>query len=303
MNRHARWLSMVGWGLAVSSCAGMKLPSGPISPSSLVHSAKETSRELSECGKLREDISVQEEYALGGAVALTWVKKGGGLLLDTAGERQLHQYLNTVGRNLAAQSSRPTLRWTFGALQDPKAFDAISAPGGYVFLTRGLLQGVANEAQLAGVLAHEISHITLQHTLNAYGDFKVRQCKVGALTPDGAQALAGAALNKAVDWVASNLAKGVNKDEEFAADALAVRLLVSAGYDPEQYIHFISRITEDQTLFPNHPSKVDRVKRMVAVLKEAEQRNDGFPEWPAGMQGLVAPPLPPAFAAVKTRGP
>ena len=83
-----------------------------------------------------------------------------------------------MGRNLAAQSSRPTLEWTFGVLKEPHVFNAASAPGGYVFVTRGLLATVEDEAQLAGVLAHEIAHVNLRHALMRYGEVKVTQCRM-----------------------------------------------------------------------------------------------------------------------------
>ncbi|WP_225411615.1 M48 family metallopeptidase [Stigmatella hybrida] len=296
MSWHLLRLSMVGLGLAAVSCAGMKQSLQSYTTKVPVQSFREGAREFFQCDKLKADIPVQEEYDLGGAVALNWIQRGGGLLLANASEKQLHQYLNTVGRNLAAQSSRPTLRWTFGALQDPEAFNAISAPGGYVFLTRRLLQGVDNEAQLAGVLAHEIAHITLKHSLNSYGDFKVKQCQAGVLKWDGPF------LDKATDWVISRLSDGLGEDDEFAADALAVHLLVSAGYDPTEYTGFIGKIPESTGITSTHPKKAERLKRMVAVLAEAKNPSEGFSEWPAGMQGLVAPPLPPAFSVVQANG-
>jgi beta-barrel assembly-enhancing protease len=301
VSRYLLKLAVMGLGLAAASCATAKQSLQRLASVDAAQSFSKSSREAAQCDKLKADISFQEEYDLGGAAALTWVRKGGGLMLANASEKQLHQYLNTVGRNLAAQSTRPTLQWTFGVLQDTKAFDAISAPGGYVFLTRRLLQGVDNEAQLAGVLAHEIAHITLKHALNAYGAFKVKQCQIGAWTPD--IPIVGSVLDQGVDWMVSAHSKGRAREDEFAADALAVHLLASAGYDPEQYIRFISKITEDQQGFPNHPDKVERVKRMVAVIKEAAPSGDGFSEWPAGMQGLVTPPLPAAFSVVQTKSP
>src|SRR5262249_22486489 len=134
------------------------------------------SQDLSKCDSLgTADVTFDEERTIGGTVALNWVQQAGGLLVDAAPgtsatvpdpkslvvsdtpHNRLSKYLNVVGRNLAARSTRPTLQWTFGVLNSPSV-NAISAPGGYVFVTRGLLQRVDNEAALAGVLSHEISH-------------------------------------------------------------------------------------------------------------------------------------------------
>jgi predicted Zn-dependent protease len=271
---------------------------------------------------------IEEEYALGGSVALNWIQRGGGLLPVKEHEALL-RYINPVGRNLGAQSSRPTLQWTFGVLRTTDSFEAISAPGGYTFVTLGLLQGVDNEAQLAGVLAHEIAHISSQDSLKRYAQLKVRQCKVARGEPVEGGLLvqlnvlsdkAALALNKAVTHVTgaldldsnpellANLAdnfvstftqSGLSQDEEFAADAQAVRLMVSAGYDPQEYLRFLAKIPDSRKVFANHPRKVERVKRLVALLKENQQSGPEFPELAAGSEGLVKPPLPPEFASVK----
>ncbi|MFY0577747.1 M48 family metalloprotease [Cystobacter fuscus] len=92
--------------------------------------------------------------------------------------------LNKIGGNLAAQSSRPHLPWVFGVLQS-EGVNAVSGPGGYVFVSEGLLARLDNEAQLAGVLAHEIAHITGKHALNEYQDYLVGQCENSAKVEEG----------------------------------------------------------------------------------------------------------------------
>ncbi len=207
-----------------------------------------------ECEKLNALPSEEEEYALGGAIALNWVQRGGGLVPLDKNEK-LVRYLNVVGKNLGAQSSRPLLRWTFGILQTEDSFNALSAPGGYVFVTLGLLRGVENEAQLAGVLAHEIAHVTGKHVLNRYTETKVEECKSAARAHrfEKAGEQAGIHVNMSVANELFSLAKsgggsldlghhpnllagltdnlvdklangGLDEKDEFAADAEAVRL-------------------------------------------------------------------------------
>src|SRR5438067_1721138 len=101
-------------------------------------------------------VGLPEERALGGAVALNWVHRSTGLLLEGKEAVELNRYLNQVGKNLALQSERPGLEWTFGVLNTDEV-NAYSAPGGYVMLSRGLLRLIESEAALAGVLAHEIA--------------------------------------------------------------------------------------------------------------------------------------------------
>ncbi len=324
-------LSVAGLGALALSCGGVRLPN---TSGGLLEAAGTVAKginDASECDKLNVDVSIQEEYALGGALAINWVQQGGGMLPAEARANQpLTRYLNVVGKNLGAQSQRPTLEWTFGILQNDQSINAVSAPGGYVFVTRALLQQVENEAQLAGVLAHEIAHITSKHALESYKQVKVNQCRLAAgkeaggklgaradvdFTPaeldallEGANEL-GSALNldsnvdllgDLADLSVDSIVKyGFSKDDEFAADALAVRLLISAGYDPQEYIEFLSKIPDSRNGFDNHPRKVERVKKLVALLKPGGDATEDFPELPANPQGLVQPALPPEFSVVK----
>lgn len=285
--------------------------------------------ERAECEKLAAEPSLEEEYALGGAVALNWVQRGGGLL-DAHTEKKLLRYLNVVGRNLGAQSPRPTLQWTFGILRTTESFNATSSPGGYVFVTLGLLRGVENEAQLAGVLAHEIAHITSKHALARYNEVKVGQCQTavafragkelvnlsqlhlstravdellgflksgsGALNLDQHVELLGGLAEASVELLVE---KGFGKEDEYAADELAVRMLVSAGYDPRDYIQFLHKIPDSRGSFANHPRNADRVKRLEALLRDSQGPGEGFPELALDSRGLARPALPPGFPSAK----
>jgi beta-barrel assembly-enhancing protease len=334
---------VAGLGALALSCAGVRVPHIPGPAGELVQTVSKgaekgskiagTARQLNngraDCQKLAVSPSVEEEYALGGAVALNWVQRGGGLLsLDS--HEELVRYINVVGRNLGAQSPRPTLRWTFGVLRTAESFNAISAPGGYVFVTLGLLRGMENEAQLAGVLAHEIAHITGKHVLARYSRVKVAQCEravtarsgmalanqlgidltpgaiddlfdilnnwKGTLDLDRHVELLGGLAEASVDDLLQN---GLDKDDEYAADELAVRLLLSAGYNPQGYLQVLARLPESGNSFSHHPRKQDRVKRLEKLLAALEKPSQGFSELPADMQGGVAPPLPPEFTSVK----
>jgi hypothetical protein len=343
MSARAWTVGAAGLGALTLACAGMQLPVLPQSPEQIAQlggTALKSGVNFSKCSELREKVSVQEESALGGAVALKWVSGGGGLLLEkpatedglpSGRKADLQTYVNTVGRNLAAQSARPTLRWTFGVLSDAKAFNATSAPGGYVFVTRGLLAAVENEAQLAGVLAHEIAHITEHHALKQYDEVKVSQCRTaasfeglnegvsqmgGKLTPDmvdvfvramegsGAldldsnSGLLGLLTNQMVEKLVS---EGFAEKHEHAADAEAVRLLVSAGYDPTEYIRFLGKLPKGENNFAHHPSTAERQRALRDQLKSAASAPDEFPDFPADSAGLKKPELPPAVAVVKER--
>ncbi len=332
MRRSGGRLALVGLGALSLACATAKPVQVDVSAeetAQLQSSAQEVVRKMGECTALGAQVSVQEEYALGAAVAANWVKGGGGLMLSEQHDKELELYVNLVGRNLAAQSSRPTLEWTFGVLKEPRVFNASSAPGGYVFVTQGLLKSVENEAQLAGVLAHEIAHVTLRHALLRYGEVKVAQCRmaVGVQVMMGrmrqltvnprASEFAGFAesmerggtldLDKHQDLLVSLTDRTVEKlvtqgyaqRDEYAADEEAVRLLVSAGYDPQEYIQLLGKLPDVKDSYAHHPSKETRQKNLRHLLAEAMKNADGFSDLPAGTPGLRKPPLPPVFAPLR----
>ena len=109
----------------------------------------------------QRDMSEAEEITLGSGIASNML--GAAPLWQ---DKKAQRYVNQVGQWLAAQTERPDLPWHFGVLDDAE-FNAFAAPGGYVFISRGLLQSMRSEAELAGVLAHEIAHVVRKHHLNA----------------------------------------------------------------------------------------------------------------------------------------
>ncbi len=274
-------------------------------------------------------IGWEEERALGGAVGVHWVSDGGGLTTHPD-QKALHLQLNKIGRNLAAQSSRPTLPWVFGVLQS-EGVNAVSGPGGYVFVTEGLLARLDDEAQLAGVLAHEISHVTRKHALNEYQKYLKDEC-VEAAESEGwraEQALAseglayagqhvgekvGSAASAALDkmswgqwgdvlaqvtrstvrslnidqvgdaivrklmkgFLRAMTDKGLPEADEFAADLDAVELMAAAGYSPDAYLAFLTKLP-DKGLFTPHPRKKKRRERLAAHLERLRQAERDTP--------------------------
>jgi len=112
-------------------------------------------------GKATREASQDEEIALGGDVAARLV--GAAPLVADA---RVQRYVNHVGRWLASQTERADLPWKFGVLEAPQ-INAFAVPGGTIFITRGLLEKMGSEAELAGVLGHEIAHVLRKHHLKA----------------------------------------------------------------------------------------------------------------------------------------
>ena len=103
-------------------------------------------------------ISTQREIAIGSEASPKFLEEYGGEIPST----KIKQYVSDLGQRLAAQSERPELPWEFHVI-DSQVINAFALPGGKVFISRGLMAKMTNEAQLAGVLGHEIGHVTAQH--------------------------------------------------------------------------------------------------------------------------------------------
>ena len=183
-------------------------------------------------------------------------------------DAELQAYVNRVGRWVASQTERPDLPWHFGVLDSP-AINAFAAPGGYVLVTRGLYEILDNEAQLAGVLGHEIGHIVRRHHIT------VMQ-KSAAIS-------AGAQLAQARDrsFLVSNLigtgaevfARGLDKSAEFEADQIGIVLAARAGYSPYGLIEMLHKLaargSEDGALallFKTHPHPNERLSELASAL-------------------------------------
>jgi len=161
----------------------------------------------------------------------------------------LQRYVNQLGRWISLQSSRPELPWTFAVLDD-NGFNAFAAPGGFVFVTKGLVDRVADESELAGILAHEITHVVQRHHLKAMR----KTARAGALTQlIGSQLnnnLGGALSAQLLSLGRTLYAKGLDQEDEFEADRLGVALSASAGFDPYGLVAVLQQL---RTATPDNP--------------------------------------------------
>ena len=142
----------------------------------------------------------------------------------------LQRYVNQLGRWISLQSARPQLPWTFGVLDDP-GVNAFAAPGGYIFVTKGLVDRV-DEAELAGILAHEITHVIDRHHLQALR----AKARAGIATQVFSSQLnnnLGGAVSAQLLALGRDLySSGLDQDDEFDADRNGVTLAARAGFDP-----------------------------------------------------------------------
>jgi predicted Zn-dependent protease len=206
------------------------------------------------------DIPEPKEIEMGGGIASNLL--GAAPLVNNAA---VQKYVNDVGRWLAMQTERPDLPWQFGVLDDDDV-NAFAAPGGYVFITKGLLMHMHSEAELAGVLAHEISHVLRKHHLKAI--------KKGARTDLMVEFLGEATKDKGSSQNLVKLAnagtqlyaRGLDKEDEFEADRMGVVIAARAGYDPYGLPAVLQTLEtlnpKDSKLalmFKTHPALQDRL--------------------------------------------
>ena len=167
-------------------------------------------------------VSEQDEQAMGREIA--------GRMLGAAplvNDAALQAYVNRVGRWIAQQSERPDLPWRFAVI-DTASINAFAAPGGYVMLTRGLYDILDSEAQLAGVLAHEIGHVVKRHHVTVMQKSAALSAGSQIAQRDNRSVM----INNMIGTGAEVFARGLDKSAEYEADAVGVVLAARAGYNP-----------------------------------------------------------------------
>lgn len=206
-------------------------------------------------------VSLEDEVRLGRQIA--------GNLLGAAPlvkDAKLQQYVNRVGRWVALHSERPDLKWVFGVIES-NDINAFAAPGGYVFITRGLYTKLKDESELAGVLGHEVAHVQQKHHLKVVQ--KSQLLDVGASLVKKKLAKGESAAQKLIGSGAEILSRGLDKDAEYEADRMGVVLAARAGYDvwglPSVLQEISALSANDSTvgmLFKTHPHPDDRLARL-----------------------------------------
>ena len=231
-------------------------------------------------------------------------------------DMQLQRYVNQLGRWISLQSSRPDLPWTFAVLDDD-GFNAFAAPGGYVFVTKGLINRVADESELAGILAHEISHVVRKHHLEAIR----KNARAGVVTQLIGSQLnnnLGGALSSQLIGLGRNLySKGLDQDDEYEADRLGVALAAAAGFDPYGLVAVLQQLrmaTPDNPVFSlsisTHPPAQLRIDQMELAMGNRLDALSGKPaiSVPQRMELLAlaqatGPSAVPAATAVTNKPP
>ena len=183
-------------------------------------------------------------------------------------DRQLQAYVQDLGRDIAARSERPNLPWNF-AVVDDASVNAFALPGGFIYVTRGMMGHLTSEAELVGVLGHEAGHVTARHSVNQMS--KAQLTQIGLTL---GMVLGGREAQQYGDL--ANLAGGLlflkfSRDDERQADDLGLKYMEASGYPPQamgEVFRLLSRVTENEQKgrLPNwlatHPNPEEREQRV-----------------------------------------
>ena len=216
-------------------------------------------------------VTEKEEHDMGEKISALLREKYG--VVQSA---PVHKYVTLVGKNLANASTRPNIGWTFIVL-DTDGVNAFAAPGGFVHITRGALALCANEAELAGVLGHEITHVTAKHTIHAIKNQKVAGAVAEAATRSD---LLEHMVNRAY---ANLLENAYDRDDEDESDAVGIRLANTLGYAPAGLGAFLTHLSdrnkdlkEPSGVFASHPATKSRLDKLAKQIKNEKLSATGL---------------------------
>lgn len=222
-------------------------------------------------------------------------------------DKGVTKYVTLVGTVLAQASSRPDLKWEFIVL-DTDGVNAFASPGGLVHITRGALGLIKSEAELAGVLGHEIAHITKKHTVNAIR--KNKGFELAADAAPGSNAFIEGIANAAYDNIVE---KGFDRGDEQDADKEGIRLASKAGYNPSGLGTFLTKLAarnkeqsdkERNGLFASHPETQGRINDLNRQIRSEKLASTATvqPRYAAAITFDVKPLSEITAVAAGTRG-
>ncbi len=179
----------------------------------------------------------------------------------------VQQYVSDIGRRVAKHTERPEVEYKFFVIDSP-IVNAFALPGGYIYMSRGLLALANSEAEMASVLAHETGHITARHSAERYSR--------GVVTSLGAMVISAAVGNQGVSQalgIGSDLyLKSYSRGQESQADGLGIRYLVKSGYTPKAMAGFLSNLQADTSLEAKIEGKQDQSASYFSTHPATEQR-------------------------------
>ncbi len=230
-------------------------------------------------------LSRSQEIEIGNEAMPQLIEQYGGEVPDP----YLQQYVSDIGWDLAqyTEADFPDMPWEFTFLNSP-VINAFALPGGKVFITRGLVEKMNNEAQLAGVLGHEIAHVTAQHA----DDRITRQMVLAGVAIGASIAVGSQSDNELIKYGLPALVTGAgvfaltyDRGEELEADRLGMRYMAKAGYDPSAQLQVMEILGQaaqggkPPEFLSTHPHAETRIKRIRKLLDDKFSYTQNSPEY------------------------
>lgn len=216
----------------------------------------------------RVSLTEEQEIAMGLQALPQMMKQHGGLYQS----QELQDYVDEVGFRIVrmSQAAETDYEYEFHLLADPNTINAFALPGGQVFITAALYERFTTEAQLAGVLGHEIAHVVARHGAQRMAKSELTNGLIGAVGVGvgdiGAQRMA--------QMVGQMVNMSYGREEELQSDTLGVEFMVDAGYDPRAMIG-VQEILKSAgggsgqpEMFSTHPDPGNRIERIQAKINE-----------------------------------
>lgn len=204
---------------------------------------------------------------------------------------QLQAMVNRIGQEIAAQSHRPNLPFTFTVLDSPEV-NAFALPGGYVYITRGIMAYLNSEEELAGVLGHEIGHVTARHSVRQ----NTAQTATGLIGVLAAVATGNSSVTQTTNYIGSAFVSGYGRGHELEADRLGAEYLARVNYNPESMLTVIGVLKNQELfaqeqareageeapaayhgLFSSHPENDRRLQEVITAAKQYQGANVKHP--------------------------
>ncbi len=198
--------------------------------------------------------------------------------VEVVGDRELTDYVNRIGRKLVEQPAADKYPYSFKVVHD-QAINAFALPGGPMYIHTGLIAAAENEAQLAGVMAHEISHVALRHSTNQVSKANLIRLPAMLAGIVGEGSMLGQLAQLGIGVGAGSLLLKFSRNAERDADLLGTRLLAGAGYNPIEMARFFEKLEAETgrrsgvaEFFSSHPNPGNRVRAVEQEIQYLPRR-------------------------------
>lgn len=271
MNTHRLAACIVTWSAATAFCLPLDVQAQSFNLNAIFDTAKSLAK-----SQTVGNMSEEDEIAVGKEVVTATL----GTYPPVRKEKLQHD-LNQVGVWVALQSSRPDLPWRFAAVRSD-SINAFAAPGGTIMVTQGMLEMVANEAELACVLGHEIAHVDHRHHINVMQKSLLVSAGASALSIQS-EGRSGIDYRKRLVSESKEIfTRGLDRSSEREADEEGVLLAARAGYDPAACLNFMQRLAGLKAdtgplaaLYKTHPPAKERATDIDAALRKLKGTTPG----------------------------